>query len=194
MALLETIGVILTSQTAGSVAKFLYEKIEGYIREKFANKKAPDEVEKLKAEIEELKNKLEAKEKEEVTESEVEEVRQTISHIEKTETPLPPEVISPDAFRKWSEAGDLNVEDRALIVLRQLHLLLEKAPELVIKDRDRYKIQEMTASIEQKLRNHKRDLFKYEQTPSTKNREMVEETESLLTKNLLMANDILKEY
>lgn len=193
MALLETIGIILTSETAGSVAKFLYEKVETYIREKFGNK-SPDEVEELKSQIEELKNKLEAKDKEDVTESDVEEVRNTIANIEKTETPVPSEIISADVFRRWSESGNLNVEDQALLIRRQLYILLERAAELGLKERDRFKVQDITVSIEQKLRNLKRDVYKYEQTPNTKNRELMEETESLLGKNLLMARDIIKAY
>ena len=195
MAFLETIGLLLTSQTAGSVAKFLYEKVEGYIREKLGGKPS-GEVENLKKQVEELKNKLEAKEKDDVTASEVEELKQTVERIEKNESPVPANIISPDVFQKWSEDKNNvpDVEDQALILRRQLHVILEKASELGIKDKIRFRIQDLTVSIEQKIRNLKEYRQELNYNDNLKNRERVDETERSLAKNLLSARDILRGY
>jgi len=193
MALLETLGIILTSETAGSVAKFLYEKVENYIREKFGNK-SPDEVEELKTEIEELKNKLESKEKEDVTESDVEEVRETITHIEKTESQIPPEIISADVFKKWSESDELDVTDQALIVRRRLQILMDKAAELGIKENKKYEIQDTAVNIDQKISRLKQAVSTARLTGFRDDKEEVEKTEMLLRKNIFQAKDLLKGY
>ncbi|MGH7902015.1 MAG: hypothetical protein ACRENZ_09795, partial [Thermodesulfobacteriota bacterium] len=148
MPIFETLTLILTSETAIGVAKFLYEKVEGYVREKFGNK-PPDEdkVIQLKKEIEDLKDRIESKGKGEIPLADVEELRERITQIEKNQTPLPSTIISPDIFQKWTEEGELDVEDQALIIRKELEILLDRADDLGIKDRKRFQIQDILSSI-----------------------------------------------
>lgn len=193
MALLETLGIILTSETAGSVAKFLYEKVEKYIREKFGNN-PPDEVEDLKNQVEELKNKLETKEKEDVTNSEVEEVKKTVRKIEQTETQVPAEIISPEVFRKWSESDELDIEDQGIIARRQIQILIEKSNELNIKASKQFEIQDVAANIDRMLKNFKKARLDARLSGLRDDEEKEGKLEMQLRRNIFHANNLLKGY
>jgi hypothetical protein len=191
--ILETLGVLLTTETAGSVAKFLFEKVEGYIREKLGGN-APTEIENLKTQVKELKEKLEAKSREEVTVSEVEELKQTVQQIEQTKTPVPANIISAEIFQKWSEKDNLDPIEQALIVRRQLQVLMDKAVESGINENKRFEIQDTAINIDQKIRNLKEAKRTARLTGFRDDRDEKEKTEMLLRRNIIQARDLLRGY
>ena len=190
MAILETIGLILTSETAGSVAKFLYEKVEGYIREKLKGNKS-SEVENLRNQVKDLKDKLASKEKS--SESEVEELKQTIQKIEQTNT-VPAEIISVDIFKKWSESNELDLVAQAILVKRQLEILYDKALEIGVNDKKRYQIQSKIAIIGQQSELFRDAQSKAADTGSRDDEQERDRIDRLLRENLIRARDLLRGY
>lgn len=193
MPIIETLGLILTSSTAKSVAKFLYEKIDEYIHNKLGNKPS-DEVAKLKNEVEELKTKMEAKDQEQITPAEVEALKQKVIQIEKSQSPLPANIVSGEIFQKWSEMSELDDEDQALLVRKQLEVLLDKANELAIKDRKRFEIQDVCASLDINLRKLKDARNNVRRRGLRADQDEEERREYLLKNTISLARDVLKAY
>lgn len=195
MPIFETLTLILTSETAKGVVKFLYEKVEGYVREKFGNK-PPDEdkVIQLKKEIKDLKDRIESKDKEEITPAEIEELKERIDQIEKNKTPLPSTIISPDIFQKWTEQGELDVEDQGLILIRELEVLIDKAGELGIKGQKLTQIETISSSIKENIVDLKDSRFKARLTGIGTDKDKEKSIKILLRQNFYQARDFLKGY
>lgn len=191
--LLETLGLILTSSTAKSVAKFVYEKVDEYVRDKLGNK-PPDEVGKLKKEVEDLRDKLESKDRDDITSTEVEELKRKIKQIEQGQSLLPANVISGEVFQKWSLQETLDTEDQALLIMRQLEVLLDKAGELGIKDRKRFQIQDICASLDFNIRKLKDVRLMVRRNDLRSDKEEEEKRELLLRQIIFQARDLLRGY
>lgn len=140
----EILGSILATSTAKSVIKFLDDRVAEYIGKKFENT-PPRDIEALKKEIEELKLRLEAKEDYEVSQTDVEEVNSTLSKIDQKQISLSDKIISVSIFQEWSK--NLDIEDLAPILNRELNVLVDKAKELKISDKKRYEIQNLINAL-----------------------------------------------
>lgn len=193
MPLIETLGLLLTSATAKTVAKFVDEKISEYIRKKLGNKPSP-EIEAMKKEIESLKQQLEAKAASQITPDEVELLRQKLQNIQAQHTPLPAEIISIEVFQRWSESEQAPVEDQALIVVRQLEVLIDKAGELGVPDARRIQLQQLAAAIQENREDLENARFTARLTGSRADKDQEKSLGILLRKNIYQARDFLKGY
>jgi hypothetical protein len=193
MALIETLSIILTSATAKTVAKFVDEKIGEYIRHKLGGKPSA-EVAKLQTDIETLKKQLEAKEKDEVSAAEVNELMARVTQIEQMHTTLPPTIISGEAFQSWSERGDLDIEDQALILRKQLQMVMDRSAELGLKQEQRYRVQDKASSIIVTMKNLREAREKARDTDLNKDKEEVVRLERLMQNLVFQTRDLLKAY
>lgn len=192
MPVIETLTLLATSATAKSVAKFLFERIDNYVSEKFAGK-AEGEVAQMKQEVADLKYKLEAKSDEDVTQSDLDELKAKLSEIEKDQSPLPADIVSPAAFQKWSEK-DLDVVDQAIIMQKQLEILVDKAGELKMPDMKKFQLQQLTATLQQNITDLKEARFTARLTGMRDDREREKSLGILIRKNIFQARDFLKGY
>ncbi|MFQ5584238.1 MAG: hypothetical protein ACE5GL_07370 [Calditrichia bacterium] len=192
MPVIETLTLLATSATAKSVAKFLFERIDNYVSEKFAGK-AEGEVARLKQEVEDLKYKLEAKSDEDVSQSDLDELKATLSEIEEDQSPLPADIVSPAAFQKWSEK-DLDIVDQAIIMRKQLEILVDKAGELNMPDMKKFQLQQLTATLQQNITDLKESRFTSRLTGMRDDREREKSLGILIRKNIFQARDFLKGY
>ena len=193
MPLIETLGILLTSATAKTVAKFVDDKISEYIRQKLGNKPSP-EIAAMKKEIEGLKQQLEGKELDKVTADEVEELRKKVVQIEQKQSPLPAEIISNEVFQRWSEKDQVPVEDQALLVVRQLEVLIDKAAELVVPDQKRFQLQQLAATIQENREDLENARFTARLSGSRTDKDQEKSLGILLRKNIYQARDFLKGY
>lgn len=193
MPLIETLGILITSATAKTVVKFVDEKISDYIRQKFGNKPSP-EIAAMKKEIEDLKSKLDAKEKNDITTAEVDELRVKVTQIEQMHSALPSNIISGDIFQAWSEKGELDIEDQALIIRKQLEILMDKAGALGLKPEKRHRIQDKATSIIVTTKNLRESREKARDSDLTKDKEEVVRLERLLQNIVFQSRDLLKGY
>lgn len=193
MPLIETLGILITSATAKSIAKFLDEKIGDYIRQKFGNKPSP-EVAAMKKEIEGLKQQLETKEADKVTPDEIQELRKKLNQIESQQSPLPAEIVSNEVFQKWSAKDQVPVEDQAMIVVRQLDILIDRAGEVGVPDQKRLQLQQIAAAIQENRDDFKNARFTARLTGARADKDQEKNLGILLRKNIYQARDFLKGY
>ena len=193
MPLIETLGIILTTATAKTVARFVDEKISDYIRQKFGNKPTP-EIAAMKKDIENLKQQLEAKDPGKVTADEVEELRKKVNLIEFKQSPLPADIISNDLFQKWSEKDQVPVEDQAMLVVRQIEVLIDRAGDLGVPDAKRFQLQQLAATIQENCGDLAGARFTARLSGSRADKDQEKNLGILLRKNLYQARDFLKGY
>lgn len=193
MFILETLSLVLTSETAKSVARFLYEKVGEYVSDRFGDNPS-EEVERLEKEIEDLKNKLESKDSNQVTQNELDELKEKVTRIEQKDSPLPPEIVSGEVFQKWTEKGNLDFEDQASIVMRQIKVLMDKAGELGVNEQKRFEIQQVFSSLGVNLKNLKEAKWTARLSGLRSDKEDGTRMEMLLVRNIHQARDLLKGY
>lgn len=196
MALLETIGIVLTTKTAGSVAKFLYEKVEGYIQDylKGKNDIETGDIKQEAENLKDLKDKIESKGDEEATDSEVEELKETVQRIEQNKSPIPAIVISPEVFQKWSENENLDIQEQAVLEIQKLQVLRDKAVEFSIAEKKKDQIRNILVIIEQQKDELKEIRERYDSTGFQDDKFEARRIENLLRGNLYKARDLLKGY
>lgn len=192
MPLIETLGVILTSATAKTVARFIDDKISEYIRQKFGGK-ATAEIAALKKEVETLKQQLEKKSADNITDDEVEALRKKISQIELKQSPLPAEIISNEVFQKWSEK-EAPVEEQARLAARQLEVLIDQADAVGIPTQKRLQMVDVAAAIMANCEELEQARFTARLTGSRADKEQEKNAAIQLRKNIYQARDFLRGY
>jgi site-specific recombinase XerC len=191
MVFFETITAVLNTGTAVSVAKFVFEKVMDYINNKPAKEASPDIVE-LKNEIEVLKNQMEAKDREDISEAEVSQIKEKIEKIEIGASSLPREIVSADEFKRWLEKEDLEIEDEALILKRELEYLIENANEMGLKDQKKFELNQLASTIGVNLQGFKEARFSAQLSGLSSDKQEQIRMETLVRKNIFQIKDYLK--
>jgi len=191
MVFFETVTAILNSGTAVSVAKFVFDKVIDYIKSEPAKEASPDIVE-LKNEIEVLKNQLEAKDRDDISDAEVNQVKEKIEKIEAGQSSLPREIVSTEEFKKWQEKEDLDIEDEALILMREVEYLIENANEMNLKDQKKFELNQLAATIGVNLKGYKEARFSAQLSGLSSDKQEQIRLETLVRKNIFQVKDYLK--
>ena len=203
MPILELLGgtliTIVSSETAKSVAKFLWEKVDPVLTETInetfgSNAPDDDEMVTLKSEVQDIKEKLESMDQEDITAEDLNTLKQTIEKIEQSQTPVPSDAISGAVFQKWSERSDLDDEDKALLLKKELELILDNAEELKLKDSKRYEIQDVHSSIVLNIRRLKKAVKEARGKDDILLNQQINRQEELLKNSIWLARDLLKGF
>lgn len=199
MPIVESLVALLTSSTAKSVGKYLYQKVDGYFKSKHgalaAEEKATLErqIKELKRINNEIQNKI--KGKTEVTQKEVDDLKHRVIDIEELQKKkkLPEVLISPKLFEQWIEKEDL--EDRALIARRELDVLIEKALEMGVKETKRWELEEVSNNLTMFINNLRKARRQLHRNPTlVMFQQDVKLAELGISRNLDSAKALLKDY
>ncbi|MGI9533887.1 MAG: hypothetical protein ACR2NW_02955 [Thermodesulfobacteriota bacterium] len=199
MPVIETLSLLVASETAKSLAKFLWEKVDPIISETIksrfgGNKPDDNELSKLKTEVKELKDRFDSIDVKDLTSEDVEELKQKFEEIEQNQTPIPSDAISGEVFQQWSERSDLDDEDKALLLKKELELLLDKAEELQLKNSKRYEIQDVHTSIVLNIRRLKEAVKEARGKDDILLNQQINRQEELLRNSIWLARDLLKGF
>lgn len=191
MVFFETVTALLSSGTAVSVAKFVFEKVMDYIKDKPEQETSKDILE-LKNEMEILKNQLESKDREEISNDEVNQLKEKVEKIEQGKVFLPKELVSANEFKKWSEKEDLDIEDQAYILAKQMEILLDKSDEFGLKDQKKFQLNQLAATIKTNLDTFREARFTAQLSGLSSDKQEQIKLETLVRKNIFQGRDYLK--
>jgi len=199
MPIFESLVALLTSSTAKSIGKYLYQKIDGYLRSRYETIPAEEKValekkiEELKRINDEIKNKTETDT--EVTQDEVYHLKQKVDEIEglQKKKELPEVLISPELFQEWIRGED--IEDRAFVAKRELDVVIDKARKMGAKQRKLWDLEDISNRLVMhvdSLREARRELRKDPNRFTAQQKEM--EAKIAIDNNLGLAKEALDEW
>jgi hypothetical protein len=197
MAFLGSLVAFLSSATAKSIGKFLYDRIEAFVSAKSSSLNAQDKA-KLKTQSDELKtinNNIEANKNQTATEKELSDLREKIEELEQFQKKrkLPEALISPELFENWIEKEP--IEDKALVAHKRLDALIDWCIKNKIRESKRWEIEEVSnnlAMFTSNLREARKNL--HDNPTYSLYQQQVMEAEMTIRANLGTAKALFAEY
>lgn len=193
MAVLE----LLIAKTATSVVNYVANRLSKWFQKKSGNEPEAKELEKLQEEIEELKKstKKEKEMHEEVPETEVNKLRDTINKIDIIQKQNDMDLISNKDFGKWImkvyKGGDMESEDLADIIRKELDLAIEKSREMGVSDIKRRELEDVAISLRLNVKYLKNERSKARQLGLSMDDEKVKNRERILEQSLYEARGLI---
>lgn len=199
MPIFESLVALLTSSTAKSVGKFLFQKIDGYLKKKYGaiTEEEKAELERQLEELKRIRDQIESKIETPtgVTQNEVNDLKQRVVDIEELQKKkiLPEVLISPELFDKW-RVGE-PIEDQAFIVKKQLDVLIDKCIQMRVRETKRWELEEVSNNLEMYVNSLIEARRKARKAPDIDMfKQDMKVAEIALRTNLKTAKPLIREY